>query len=291
MAQRYRALSAPLDEDLLPLSNLLRQQGLRHRIVEEGGRQVLEVASEEHAEAVRALYRDWRTGQLDIALSALERRPAAPREAYVWRQAPVTLLLIALSICGFLLVYFIGDARLVSLLSFSPFEIRGGRPVFGDMDGQYWRLITPIFLHFGWLHIVFNCLWLWELGRRVEGVMGPFNTLMLCLVIALVSNVSQFIYGGEGIFGGMSGVVYGLLGFAWVAPWLQPRWPIQPLPAVMLFMVGWLVACIAGLVEALGFGSIANAAHVGGLLSGAALGTIFGLGSRLADDSAGAGQV
>jgi GlpG protein len=78
----------------------------------------------------------------------------------------------------------------------------------------------------------------------------------------------------------MSGVVYGLLGFSWVAPLLQPGWRIRPSPAIMLFMVGWLVACLLGVVEGMGFGAIANAAHVGGLLCGAALGALLGMVSR-----------
>ena len=144
------------------------------------------------------------------------------------------------------------------------------------MGDQYWRLITPAFLHFGWLHITFNMLWLWELGSRVERATGSFNVLGLFVVIALVSNVSQYQFGGPGLFGGMSGVVYGLLGFSWVAPLLQPGWAIQPPRAIMLFMVGWLLLCLFGVVEVLGFGAIANAAHVGGLLCGAALGAVFG---------------
>jgi GlpG protein len=82
----------------------------------------------------------------------------------------------------------------------------------------------------------------------------------------------------------MSGVVYGLLGFSWVAPLLQPRWRIQPASTLMLFMVGWLVVCMVGLVQVLGFGAIANAAHLGGLLCGGMLGAAFGLLSRLAGD-------
>ncbi len=163
--------------------------------------------------------------------------------------------------------------------------------LFQNFNGQYWRLVTPVFLHFGWLHIVFNSLWLWDLGRRVEQVLGHFNMFMLFLVIAVVSNVSQFEFGGAGLFGGMSGVVYGLLGFSWVAPLLQPGWQIQPSSPIMLFMVGWLVACMAGMVEVLGFGAIANAAHVGGLLCGAVLGAVFGTLSRAGGDKTGAAQV
>jgi GlpG protein len=100
---------------------------------------------------------------------------------------------------------------------------------------------------------------------------------LLFLVIAVVSNGSQFAFGGAGLFGGMSGVVYGLLGFSWMAPLFQPAWRIQPAPALMLFMVGWLVFCMVGLVEVLGFGAIANAAHLGGLICGAVLGALFGM--------------
>jgi len=288
MPELYTALSVPVEEDLLPLSALLHQRGVPHRIIEEGGRQVLQVENEEQAGRVRELYEAWRGGELEITLSRRRRSASAagaPANA-VWLRARVTLALIGLSVLGFALVYLFDAPGVVGLLSFNPFEIQGGRPVFSDMGVQYWRLVTPIFLHFGWLHIVFNCLWLWELGSRIEAVMGQFNMLMLCLVIALVSNLSQAAYGGVGIFGGMSGVVYGLLGFAWVAPLLQPRWPIQPPAPVMLLMLGWLVACLVGLVETLGFGAIANAAHVGGLLSGAFIGVIFGLASRSGGDSA-----
>ena len=123
---------------------------------------------------------------------------------------------------------------------------------------------------------MFNSLWLWELGSRVESVLGSLNMLALFLVIAMVSNGSQYAFGGPGLFGGMSGVVYGLLGFCWVAPLLQPRWKIQPAPVIVIFMIGWLLVCMVGLVEVLGFGTIANAAHLGGLLCGIVLGGAFG---------------
>ena len=107
------------------------------------------------------------------------------------------------------------------------------------------------------------------------------NMFMLFLVIALVSNASQFAMGGPSLFGGMSGVVYGLLGFCWVGAKVQPRWEFEPARSIMLFMVGWLVLCMLGVVEVMGFGAIANAAHAGGLLCGAVLGGAFGLMSRL----------
>lgn len=282
------ALRVDVEEDLLPLSALLHQRGVAHRIFEEGGRQVLEVqGGEQQARQVAALYQAWRRGEVRIELSG-QGAPGVvrPGSGLRLRSAPVTVLLVALSLVGFLLVYFQAPLTWLGQFTFTPFEVVQGKLQFEPMGGQYWRLLTPAFLHFGWLHIVFNSLWLWELGSKVERVMGSVNMLLLFMVIALVSNTSQFVFGGPGLFGGMSGVVYGLLGFSWVGPLLQPRWSIQPAPAIMLFMVGWLVVCMVGLVEVLGFGAIANAAHLGGLLCGGLLGAAFGLLSRLTKEQA-----
>jgi len=275
MTDFYPALSVGVEEDLLPLSAILQQRGVVHRIFEENGQQVLAVQRAAQADEVTSLYRAWRSGELRIELAGQGRRPPLV-SAVSWRSVPVTVVLILLSMVGFGLFYLSATGWL-GYLTFTPFEVVNGRPVFDSMHGQYWRLVTPAFLHFGWLHIVFNSLWLWELGGKVERVMGHINMFLLFLVIAIVSNGSQFAFGGAGIFGGMSGVVYGLLGFSWVAPLFQPAWRIQPAPALMLFMVGWLVVCMVGLVEVLGFGAIANAAHLGGLICGAVLGALFGM--------------
>jgi rhomboid protease GlpG len=279
MAELVTALRVGVEEDLLPLSVLLHQRGIAHRIFEENGHQVLKVQREAQAQQVTALYRAWRAGEVRIELTGDKQAPSLGAAIH-WRSVPVTVALILLSIGGFLLFYLPALSVLLPYLTFTPFQLVNGQPVFDSIGHQYWRLVTPAFLHFGWLHIVFNSLWMWELGSKVERVMGHLNMLLLFLVIALVSNASQFAFGGAGLFGGMSGVVYGLLGFSWVAPMLQPAWRIQPTPTLMLFMVGWLVVCMVGLVQVLGFGAIANAAHLGGLLCGGVLGGLFGLLSR-----------
>ena len=193
------------------------------------------------------------------------------------RPVPVTAGLLLLSVAGFFLVYLNMPVRWVASLTYLPFSPERGGLVFGGMEGQYWRLVTPVFLHFSWLHIVFNALWTWEFGHRIERTLGSAPLFALFFIIAVVSNTSQFASSGPGIFGGMSGVVYGFLGFSWVGARLQPRWQFAPPPGLMVFMLGWLVICLFGVVEVLGFGAVANAAHVGGLLTGAILGGIAGL--------------
>lgn len=280
MPESFHVLSVPLAEDLLPLTALLRSRGVPHQIYEEGGQQVLVVFDRANVRAVADLYHAWRKG--DVRIEAGPRTAPSVRMAGIqWRTAPVTVLFALASVSLFLALMLGPSQQWISWLTFSPFELEGQTLRFLPMGEQYWRLVTPIFLHFGWLHITFNMLWMWELGARIERVAGSLNMLGLLLVIALLSNSAQFAFGGPALFGGMSGVVYGLLGFAWVAPLLEPRWQIQPSTPIMLFMVGWLLVCLVGVIDMLGFGSIANAAHVGGLLSGVALGALFGGLSRL----------
>ncbi|MEM1402905.1 MAG: rhomboid family intramembrane serine protease [Pseudomonadota bacterium] len=271
-------LRAPLDADLRPLSALLYQQRILHRVVEEGGEQVVRLAQPADLERAAELMTRWQDGEIELRRTTPSPSATARASSGINLAAyPVTLALIALSMLGFFLVYLSGSVELVGLLTYNPFEWVGGRPAFVEGDGQPWRLITPVFLHFGWTHIVFNSLWCWDLGKRIEGTLGSLNMLGLFLVTAIVSNTAQDWVTGPVLFGGLSGVVYGLLGFAFVAGRLNSRWsPIAPAVPVMLFMVGWLVFCMSGLVDVLGF-SVANTAHLSGLLCGAAMGAVFAL--------------
>lgn len=286
MSETHCALQVDVAEDLLPMSALLHQRGIPHRIYEESGRQVVMVAKPDHVHEVQSLYTAWRQGEVSITLKRTAKdSQTSMLDAAGLRGFPITLVLLLLSIAGFAVVAWRPLNEVAAQLTFLPLTGVTGGDLVADMQGQYWRWVTPVFLHFDSLHIVFNALWLWELGRKIERVMGHFNMFMLFLVTAVVSNTGQYLFGGAGTFGGMSGVVYGLLGFAWVAPWLQPRWLIQPSAPIMWFMVGWLVLGLLGVVQGVGLGNVANAAHVGGLVCGLCLGVVFGFLSRLRGDT------
>lgn len=280
-AELYRG---PLDEDLRPLSALLWGHSIGHRIAEEGGAQVLRLASAQDRDRALALLGQWRAGdvRIDVAAESRTARRAAFKAGWfaALARAPVTLLLIVAAVLGFVIIYAGAPLTWVSLLTYEPFTLHNGRAVFGDGGGQPWRLVTPVFIHFGWLHIAFNALWCWELGRRIEGALGSLNMAGLFLVTAVASNTAQHQVSGPGLFGGLSGVIYGLLGFAWIAARLSPRWrALAPAVPVMLFMLGWLVLGLLGVMDLLGL-SVANAAHLGGLLCGAFIGAVFALAYR-----------
>ena len=196
-------------------------------------------------------------------------------------EVPLTLALIALSVLGFLLIYLGAPLSWMAALTYTSFEFVDNQLVFVAAEHQYWRLLTPIFLHFGWLHIVFNSLWMWELGALIERRLGSLLLAGLVVVCGVGSNVTQYVFSGPSLFGGMSGVVYALLGFCWVYNALLPDNTLAMPRPIIAFMLVWLVFCMVAPTELLGIGSIANAAHVGGLLLGCACAVPIALRRRL----------
>ena len=184
---------------------------------------------------------------------------------------PVTLALILLSVAGFLMYYLGAPLSWISALTYQSFSIEGREVVFQASPGQYWRILTPIFLHFGWLHITFNSLWMWELGALIEQRLGGPVLLALVVLCGGGSNIAQALYSGPSLFGGMSGVVYALLGFCWVYNSLLPDGRLWVPRPIIVFMLIWLVFCMVAPTELLGIGSIANAAHFAGLVLGCVL--------------------
>ena len=139
------------------------------------------------------------------------------------------------------------------------------------MHGQIWRLITPIFIHFGILHLLFNMLWLRDLGSMIEGRQSSWHLFFLVLVIAVLSNLAQFYWGGP-VFGGMSGVVYGLFGYIWIRGKYDPASGLGLHMYTVWMMIIWFFACLVNLVP-----NVANATHTVGLVTGMAWGYLSSL--------------
>ncbi len=132
--------------------------------------------------------------------------------------------------------------------------------------GQVWRIITPIFIHWSILHLLFNMFWLRDLGGMIEVQRGTRVLLPLVLACAALPNLAQYLHHGPSAFGGMSGVVYGLFGYVWVKGRFQPYLHLGIAQQSTMIMMAWLFICMTGWV-----GPVANTAHVVGLLVGAAI--------------------
>ena len=279
------ALRRPLQEDLSGFVALLRRLQVPHRVSEEHGAQVLWVPAEALAEQVRALYLRYPQGAAEEEVPT-PAQPSRPGLAAQLRTSWMTalILLLTLVVAG---VTLLGDNfTTLRWLTFQDFRIEGQylyfQPWLASLEaGQWWRLVSPMLIHFGILHLAMNALWYWELGRRIEFRQGGFALLGLTLLFGLLSNFAQFWFGGPSLFGGLSGVLYGLLGYCWIFQLLAPT-PAYVLPrGVLAMMLIWLLVCLTGVIDTLGFGAIANAAHVGGLLAGCAAGLVGGALARL----------
>ena len=179
-------------------------------------------------------------------------------------QCPITVGLLAIMTLVVLIQNFDAEkfAQLKLLLTFSP-----DGTLNAIQAGDLWRLITPIFVHGNLLHFFFNAMALRDLGFLVESRIGSAKTLGIVLVVAALSNFAEFSMSPIR-FGGMSGVVYGLFGYAWVRGRLEPDSGLWLPRIVFNYMMIWFFLCIF-LIP-----GIANWAHAGGLVTGAVLGTI-----------------
>lgn len=266
-----RALTLGADIDLAMFCAYLAQQRVGYRVFEEQGQQVLEVASEIEAARVRTDYAAWRDGRLP-----LQWLPKPPHVRAPWlpllRRYPVVTALMALALICFPATFGLDGGTLGPMLpwlTIVPVEGREGDLFFGTlsgalMSGQIWRLVTPIFVHFGVVHLLFNAAVVIEFGRRIERGAGSGALLLLTLLVAVASNVAQFVVTSVPLFGGLSGVAYGLFAYVAVRGRFDAAPPWQVHPSFSIGVVIMLVLMSSGVTEAFGL-YIANTVHWVGL--------------------------
>ncbi len=172
------------------------------------------------------------------------------------------------------LVTFFGQNQLTFYLTFLKAEITNGFLGFSTLENTYfldyefWRLISPIFLHFSVAHLAFNSLWIYILGNRIEYLEGSKKLILLILFSGSLSNFGESVASGAIIFGGLSGCVYGLLGYCYIKEFIQKKFAFGMPPAIYIFMIVWLGLGYLDILNIFGFGKIANTAHLTGLICG-----------------------
>ena len=191
---------------------------------------------------------------------------------------PLTLALITISAGVFILSRFGEDFHVIRRLSITELLLGNWRDFSSMLEeirhGQVWRLITPIFIHYNWVHILFNMLCLRDLGSMIEARQSWLQLLILVLVIGVCSNLGQYYVSGPD-FGGMSGVIYGLLGYVWIRGRFDPGSGLFLHPSTVTMMLIWFVLCFTPLL-----GHFANTAHAVGLVMGVAWGYLSSLPHR-----------
>ncbi len=268
----FVAAQFPLQENLSVLDKALHQHNVTHRFTEERGVQLLWLVEGQDPKVVLDIVESLKNGSVGFVSSGQEHANAENVKAAetntnnmtaeslfrLIRQLPVTAVLLLGGVLGFLIVFF-GIDTLFFAFNFNPDAIRAG---------EYWRIITPIFIHFGIVHIVFNALWIWEVGKRLEVRIGTINLILLVLVSAVLSNVGQFIASQSLFFGGLSGVVYAYFGCNFIIHTFRPT-PLTVLPkAIYVLVIVWLIIGFLGVIDFFLAGAVANWAHLLGLIAG-----------------------
>ncbi|MBQ0720375.1 MAG: rhomboid family intramembrane serine protease [Gammaproteobacteria bacterium] len=272
------SLAAGFDLDLLVLA--LNRNNIRYRLIErDEGHELWLDKGQRLADVQQLIGQIQKMTVVAKTLDAGTAKGAASARLYFTR-VPVTLITLILGVLGYFVVSYLPD--FVHWLTFVDFTLANGNgPQFIPVEktfaaAEYWRFVTPAFLHFGIFHVVFNSLWLWEFGRRVELVAGRSAYLVLMLALASGSNAGQYLWDGPVLFGGLSGVVYGLVGYVWIRNKVAPNPLLNVQPGIIYMLIGWLLICLFGIVDMFIHGGVANGAHVSGLLIGMLAGALGG---------------
>jgi membrane associated rhomboid family serine protease len=130
-------------------------------------------------------------------------------------------------------------------------------------DGEWYRLITAGFLHFGMFHILMNMFLLFQLGRLLESALGSTRFVLLYFAALLGGSVGSIIVSPDALAGGASGAVFGLMGAASVA--LHQR-------GVNPFQTGIGTLLLLNLLITFAIPGISIGGHIGGVITGGAVG-------------------
>lgn len=252
------------DVDLAGLGELLRGQGITYRI--------------ERSNYGQDLYAD--DAYLGFITSLLDRARQQSEEVVVandgfvaqlrWsvKTWPISFSLICLGVLGFLVVLSEPQLRVLEWFTFIAVGQYSEFLSFAQTyfsQHQWWRLITPTFLHFTWFHLLFNVLALWEFGRRLETVMQWRVYLVMVLFISVGANVVQYGLSPGGLFGGLSGLVYGLIGAIAVLYWRTALTALKLPTGLYIFIFVSLMLGPLGVFRMVFGVNIADGAHFGGL--------------------------
>ncbi|MEO8109986.1 MAG: rhomboid family intramembrane serine protease [Ginsengibacter sp.] len=140
---------------------------------------------------------------------------------------------------------------------------------YGSGYFEPYQLVTHMFAHGGWMHIIFNMYALWIFGSVLERIWGPKKFLIFYLICGLAAGLTQMFFVSTGAAIGASGAIMGLLGgFAYTFPNTEFYIMFIPFP----IKAKWMAAIYAGIDLFGGFSgggdNIAHFAHLGGLAMG-----------------------
>ena len=183
----------------------------------------------------------------------------------IWtRRTPLTKAFLAINIVIFLLMVFAGGSTNQTTLM--AFGVKSNAEI---AQGQWWRFVTPIFIHIGLLHLLFNSYALWIVGPQVEKLYGSASFVILYVLTGIAGVAGSYFYHPYSISAGASGAIFGLFGVLLVFG-IRYRHTIPP-DFKRAVGTGILPVIVINLIIGFTIPAIDNSAHIGGLLAGAVL--------------------
>jgi rhomboid protease GluP len=141
------------------------------------------------------------------------------------------------------------------------------------LSGQWWRLITYMFLHGGVMHIFFNMWCLWDLGRLCESLYGRWTYAAIYIITGIAGGLASVGWNPVVLSVGASGAVFGLAG-ALIASFYLGEFSLPRL-AISGTLRSLVIFAVFNIVIGQFFGGVDNACHIGGLVSGLILGALI----------------
>ncbi len=200
---------------------------------------------------------------------AAQGAPVPKLEGVSWKQVPVTSALIVANVIVAVLVY----ALLGSSMDPAVMIRAGANLPMVTTSGEWWRLLSSTFLHWGVLHLAVNMYGLWVLGRLVEQIHGPRRYLVTYVLAGLGGSLASVYFGPGAPSAGASGAVFGILGAAIAEFALRRR--AYPEAWRRAVLGNLLFLAVANVLIGSAVPGIDQAAHLGGLVTGALAGAVL----------------
>lgn len=243
---------------------LLRRSRMLKQILSTSARDVQQQSLQRHFQGAN-VYQQIAVWQQDIEREQRTTQQHYQKRIRYTKGAPITITLAALNVIVWVLMTLAGGStRTDVLLQF------GAKDNALITSGEYWRLITPMFLHIGGLHLWFNSTALLALGGHVERINGSTRFLLIYFASGIFGSYASFVF-TPAISAGASGAIFGLFGALLFFATKRP--------AIFGHTMGPGLITGLGINLILGFiiPGIDNFAHLGGLIGGFILAFLIGL--------------
>lgn len=290
----------PQESEARMFHDFLYVEDIENDVEADGGRWVIWVRDEEQLERAQRLLEEFRQSPGDpryrSAAQEAERKRARQHEEEkkaqrrffdrsrlfperFYRLGVVSVALMGLSLIVTFLTAFGRGESFPHWFAVSNFVVDGNFIRYASLgqvlkEGEVWRLFTPVFVHMNWMHLLFNLLWLKDLGSLVEQRLGPWKFLALIALLSALPNIGEFLVNGPS-FGGMSGVVYGLFGYIWIRNRFDPGAGFFLDPTTVTIVLAWYFLCLFGVIP-----NVANVVHSLGLALGMLAGFLSAVAAR-----------